>query len=77
MESAVRCQNGDPLGPVTFSLVIHTIIWQINFKLNMWFLDDNSLRGNAETVLQVLAILKQHLRTIDLELNLNKSHLYS
>ncbi|OXA43090.1 LINE-1 retrotransposable element ORF2 protein [Folsomia candida] len=34
------CQQGDPLGPAFFSLVVHPILQAITTTLNMWYLDD-------------------------------------
>ncbi|KAL0841363.1 hypothetical protein ABMA28_015062 [Loxostege sticticalis] len=49
--SSVGCQQGDPLGPAIFSLAIHPIISSLNSKLNVWYLDDGTIAGDASTVL--------------------------
>ena len=45
IKSKEGCQQGDPLGPLCFSLVIQDIIVAIsnacpNLALNLWYLDD-------------------------------------
>ncbi|CAK1600196.1 unnamed protein product [Parnassius mnemosyne] len=74
--SAVGCQQGDPLGPAIFSLAINPIIHSLNSKLNIWYLDDGTLAGDAQTVLADLVHVKQHFNRIGLELNYDKSELY-
>jgi hypothetical protein len=44
-------QQGDPLGPALFSLVIQPIVNSMKSDLNLWYLDDGSLGGNPSTVL--------------------------
>jgi hypothetical protein len=74
--SAVGCQQGDPLGPAIFSLAINPIIHNLNSKLNVWYLDDGTLAGDAQSVLADLEHVKQHFNRIGLELNYGKSELY-
>lgn len=44
-------QQGDPLGPINFSLVIHNIISSLNLDLNIRFLDDGTIAGDPNDVL--------------------------
>lgn len=76
LESAVGCQQGDPLGPVIFSLAILPIIRQLNSKFNVWYLDDGTLGGDVDTVLNDLIFLKNQFNTIGLELNFSKCELF-
>ena len=76
LESAVGCQQGDPLGPVIFSLAIHPIIRQLNSKFNVWYLDDGTFGGDVDTVLNDLQFLKNELHSIGLDLNFSKCELY-
>ncbi|KAJ8722193.1 hypothetical protein PYW08_004595 [Mythimna loreyi] len=76
LESAVGCQQGDPLGPVIFSLAINPIIRQLNSKFNVWYLDDGTLGGDVDTVLKDLTFLKNKLSSIGLQLNLSKCEIY-
>ena len=44
-------QQGDPLGPFLFSLAIQNLINECKSELNIWYLDDGTVAGNAEDVL--------------------------
>lgn len=72
IESCVGCQQGDPLGPVIFSLAIQPIIDELNSKFNVWYLDDGSLGGTASSVLEDLDIIIRRFDQIGLSLNFNK-----
>ncbi|XP_069358665.1 uncharacterized protein [Maniola hyperantus] len=76
LDSAVGCQQGDPLGPAIFSLTINPIISNLNSKFNLWYLDDGSLGGNASSVLQDLDILIKKFSEIGLSLNFSKCQVY-
>ena len=48
-------QQGDPLGPAFFALVIQPIAEALNFlKLNISYLDDSSVRYSPSNVLKAL-----------------------
>lgn len=49
--SQVGAQQGDPLGPLSFSLTIHPIVECLLSELNLWYLDDGTLGGDPETFL--------------------------
>ncbi|XP_048001834.1 uncharacterized protein LOC125238542 [Leguminivora glycinivorella] len=74
--SSVGCQQGDPLGPAIFSLAIHPILKNLNSKLNIWYLDDGTLGGEAISVLDDLVKLKTDLQLIGLSLNFSKCELF-
>lgn len=74
--SSVGCQQGDPLGPAIFSLAIHPIIQRLQSKLNVWYLDDGTLGGDANTVLNDLATLIDEFSLIGLDLNFSKCELF-
>ncbi|XP_063893027.1 uncharacterized protein LOC135117549 [Helicoverpa armigera] len=76
LESAVGCQQGDPLGPVIFSLAINPIIRQLNSEFNVWYLDDGTLGGNRDTVLNDFIFLRDKLHNIGLDLNISKCELF-
>ena len=40
-------QQGDPLGPLLFSLTIHPLVESMESGLNEWFLDDSNLLDDA------------------------------
>ena len=48
--SAEGMQQGDPLGPLGFSLAINSLVRKLTSSLNCWYLDDGCLVGNTEDV---------------------------
>ncbi|XP_047029514.1 uncharacterized protein LOC124637199 [Helicoverpa zea] len=76
LDSAVGCQQGDPLGPAIFSLAINPIIRQLNSKFNVWYLDDGILGGDADTVADDFRLLIQKFDSIGLQLNLSKCEIF-
>lgn len=76
LSSEVGCQQGDPLGPVIFSLAIQPIIKNLNSKFNTFYLDDGSLGGNADVVYRDLAFIIKEFNSIGLSLNFSKCELF-
>ena len=48
--SAEGIQQGDPLGPLCFSLSIESLISRLSSEYNVWYLDDGILAGDPEAV---------------------------
>ncbi|KAF2880869.1 hypothetical protein ILUMI_25303 [Ignelater luminosus] len=69
--SQVGAQQGDPAGPLLFCLVIQAVIKNLNFELNIFYLDDGTLGGDANTVLQDLNTI-----ILGLQINPSKCDLY-
>ena len=76
ISSEVGAQQGDPCGPMAFSLCIQPIIEMLASELNIWYLDDGTLGGDSETVLNDFTILLQECKKIGLEVNPNKCELF-
>ncbi|MCI32818.1 hypothetical protein A2U01_0054032, partial [Trifolium medium] len=56
--SATGVQQGDPLGPLIFALVLHPLIHKIkdncNHLLHVWYLDDETIVGDSREVAKAL-----------------------
>ena len=80
LRSQEGVQQGDPLGPALFSLVIHEIITAISeevpgLQLNQWYLDDGVIAGRAEDVLKAFNIIRKLGPELGMDLNLGKNEL--
>ena len=74
-------QQGDPLGPLAFSLSLHPVIERIKeevpgLHINAWYLDDGTLCGSAEDLRAALAIVEEEGPPRGLHLNRGKSLLF-
>ena len=74
-------QQGDPLGPILFSLAIQPMVEQISasfpdLKLNAWFLDDGTLIGESQVVGEAFSYIMNASKEMDLELNLSKCEVW-
>jgi len=73
-------QQGDPLGPLLFSLVILQFIDAVNLrdlvKLNLWYLDDGTFVGTRSSLLSLLSLFTSHGPDFGLHLNLSKCELF-
>ena len=70
--SSCGVQQGDPLGPVFFALVVDGCASSLKAPLNVWYLDDATIAGPAETVAKDLKTLCSELPKLGLELNRSK-----
>ncbi|KAL3613036.1 hypothetical protein CASFOL_043125 [Castilleja foliolosa] len=77
ISSQVGAQQGDPLGPLVFSLAIQSVIVGLQSPLNLWYLDDGTVGGSPEEVSRDLAILIPRLQELGLEINSSKCEFYS
>ncbi|GKD51664.1 putative reverse transcriptase domain-containing protein, partial [Tanacetum coccineum] len=61
--SATEVQQGDPLGPLLFALILHPLLHKIKdsckLLLHVWYLDDGTVIGDSEEVARVLDIIKR------------------
>jgi len=69
LDLATGVQQGDPLGPALFALVIHEVTSTIKADLNIWYLDDGCIGGEPQTVLTTASMIRDGLSAIGLEIN--------
>ena len=84
MSSQTGVQQGDPLGPMLFALVLHKLVSIIdaddgglNLFLQTWYLDDGVLAGNHTAVLHALQLIEEMGLDLGLSINLAKCELFS
>ena len=70
--SSEGVQQGDPLGPMCFSLAIHGLASRLKSELNLWYLDDGTLAGSPESVRSDFDAIITHQASLGLEVNLRK-----
>ncbi|GKD24580.1 retrovirus-related pol polyprotein from transposon TNT 1-94, partial [Tanacetum coccineum] len=73
-------QQGGPLGPLLFYLVLHPLICKIrdsfNLCLQAWYLDDDTIVGDTLVVGKVLELITEDGPRRDLHLNVDKTELF-
>lgn len=74
-------QQGDPLGPLLFSLVLNVLIKKIqvacpNALANNWYLDDGVVIGTHEELRTVIALIEEHGPPLGLHLSRSKSEIW-
>ena len=65
-------QQGDPLGALLFSLAIDPIIQSAESPINIWYLDDGTLAGPADQVINTILTLIPMFKAIGLDFNTSK-----
>ena len=78
IRSCCGVQQGDPLGPLGFSLVLHPMVQKIKEQvpghiINAWYLDDGTLCGSPDDQARALAIIESDGPPGGLYLNKAKS----
>ena len=72
LQSEEGAQQGDPLGPLYFCLVIAELLKAMKSELVLAYLDDITLGDDAKTVLQDFLLLAETAKSLGLEINMNK-----
>ncbi|GJU06641.1 hypothetical protein Tco_1123071 [Tanacetum coccineum] len=71
---------GDPLGPLLFALVLHTLICKIrdsfSLSLQAWYLDDGTIVGDTLVVGKVLELIMEDGPCCGLHLNVDKTEVF-
>ena len=83
LTSQVGVQQGDPLGPFLFALVLQRIVNMIctdegcaDVSHNAWYLDDGSLAGKSASVLRALNIVSSQGPALGFNISFKKCELY-
>ena len=72
-------QQGDPMGPVLFSIALKLLIDKLdskNLTLNKWYLDDGNLAGKVKFVAKAYKTLVKEGKKIGLEMGDDKCELF-
>jgi len=77
IESQEGVQQGDPLGPLLFSLVVHPSVTSLCSNLAIGYLDDFTLGGPLQTVAAGVASIRRKGAAVGLSLNAEKSEAIS
>ena len=80
--SCCGVQQGDPLGPLGFALVLHSVIENIKesvpgLLINLWYVDDGTLCGTEQELAIALSIVELEGPPRGLFLNKNQSLIYT
>ena len=69
-------QQGDPESPSIFAETIHTLVKQLESKINIWYLDDGNLADDYKVVLRDLKKILKSEQIYGLSLNTEKCELF-
>lgn len=74
--SKIGAQQGDPLGPLLFSLTIHEMIRNLKSELNVWYLDDGTICDDPDIVFADFQRLISESKKLGLQINPSKCELF-
>ena len=84
ISSEIGVQQGDPLGPLLFCLVLQQIISAIaedvdceSLLFHHWYIDDGVVAGPIAAIARVLAIIQESGPPLGLNINIAKCELFS
>lgn len=68
-------QQGDPLGPLLFCLTVMPLVQRVQSPFNIWYMDDGTLGGDADTLISDFRMLKTEGEKLGLVINPAKCEL--
>ena len=84
LRSEQGVQQGDPLGPLFFSLVLNILVSKItssgvcaDLSYHAWYLDDGVIAGPRSAVLRALTIIQDQGPSLGLIINIPKCEIFS
>lgn len=76
ISSETGIQQGDPLGPLLFCVASCGLVKSMRSEMNVWYLDDGMIGGDAAAVLDDLERVIEQGKQIGLELHFPKCELF-
>ena len=73
--SSEGVQQGDPLGPLLFCLTIHKLCMKLKSEFNVFYLDDGTVGGYCDDVVQDVKMIEEGAGALGLQLNRGKTEL--
>ena len=73
--SSEGVQQGDPLGPLLFCLTIHKLCKKLTSEFNVFYLDDGTVGGYCDDVVQDVKMIEEGAGALGLQLNRGKTEL--
>eukprot|EP00731_Ephydatia_muelleri_P010406 Em0005g992a len=77
-------QQGDPLGPLLFSLVLNILVMKVardsacsNLPFHAWYLDDGVMAGPRSSLCRILSLLQEEGPALGIIVNLPKCEAFS
>ena len=77
-------QQGDPLGPLLFSLVLNILVMKVardsacsNLPFHAWYLDDGVIAGPRSSLCRILSLLQEEGPALGIIVNLPKCEAFS
>ena len=70
-------QQGDPLGPLLFSLGIRDLMKSCKSEVNIWYLDDGTVCGDPKTVHEDLTRILEASNPLGLSVNSGKCEIFT